>query len=424
MSSYYERSGAKRAARWFPVAAALCTNFTLACGSEASGPAADGSAVRGASRESSGVPDSACGASGGSGGTSTGGSSAAGGAWASGGDSTAGTFAAGGASTGGGSFGSGGAPARAERQRVVGYIQTFRLHDGRALDFSTLTHLNLAFATSKGGVLDFPAADRGAIPDVVARAKRSGVKVLAAIAGGDADAVKELSDALSRDVPGVVDKILELVKKYDLDGVDIDIEGEQIDPVTYPKLMDELAARLPSDKVLSAAVANWLSENYGSLDKADFLNLMSYDQCGGWSGPCEHSTLSAARDDLARWSAKTSPDKLVLGVPFYGVCWGTACNPAVCEQDPEKCMKEPPTFPYETLVSGSFASSAICQPDVLEGEGYYVSLNGPATLASKVELSKNYGGVMIWELGQDTRGGELFSAIRNSLHGEKPNCGN
>lgn len=311
---------------------------------------------------------------------------------------------------------------RAASPRVVGYIQTFRLHDKRPLDFCTLTHLNLAFATAKDGKIDFAEGDRALIPDVVKLAHKDGVKVLVAIGGGDYPAVKELSDTLATDVPGVVTKILDLVSDYKLDGVDIDIEGEQIDPVSYPKLMDELAARLPSDKVLSATVANWLSSNYGSLDKADFLNVMSYDQCGRWSGPCPHSTLSAARDDLASWSQKTSPGKVVLGVPFYSVCWGTACDPEACRRDLEECKKEPTKFTYETLVSSSFASKAVCQPDELQGDGYYVSLNGPETLASKVELSKNYGGIMIWELGQDTRDAELFSVVRNALHGEKPRC--
>lgn len=368
----YQKSTAKRAARWLPVAL-LSANFSLACGSGADHASASSQSTKG-KQESADAPTSQH-----------------------------------------------GGHARTSGGRVVGYISTWRLHGSPALDFSTLTHLNLSFANVMGdGSIDFPEQDRGVIPGIVARAKQGGVKVLAAIGGGTGNAGTELP----KDVPGFVEKLLALIAKYDLDGVDIDIEGAQIHAVAYPKLIELLSQQLPKEQVLSVAVAEDNKQNYGPLDKADFLNVMSYDKCGSWDGgrKCEHSTYEDAKGHLAYWSTQTTPDRVVLGMPFYARCWGTACDTSKACVDGTGTCSNVVDYSYADFLSSKFASSATCQPDLLEGEGYYVSLNGPATLASKVALGGNYGGVMIWELGQDTRDGYAFSIVRDALNGVEPHC--
>jgi len=366
----FAKTFSPRAMRWLPVSL-LCAGFTFACSADGQGPASTAPG----NREFTAAPKP--------------------------GDSTKGT---------------------ASQKRVVGYVQTFRLQSGRSFDLSTLTHLNLAFANPIPGTetIDFPVADRAGVTRLVESAKNQGVKVFAAIGGYGSTA----GPAVSKDVSGFVDEVFELVTRYGFDGVDIDIEGTDIDPEAFPRLLEQLAAQRPQGLELSAAVSNWERQRYGALDKPDFLNVMSYDQCAQWSGPCEQSTLSAAKADLEYWSTVTSPSQVVLGMPFYGRCWGDACHRGLdCSvEDNVKTCKEVVDYGYFEILASSFASTSTCQPDVLEGDKYYISLNGPVTLASKVGLSKNYGGVMIWELGHDTSDGYLLSVVRNALNGTEPQC--
>jgi GH18 family chitinase len=199
------------------------------------------------------------------------------------------------------------------------------LHNSPALDFSTLTHLNLSFAnTVEDGSIDFAPEDRDVVSAVIARAKQSGVKVLASVGGGKPNAGKELQD----DLTGSVEKLLTLVAKYDLDGIDVDIEGDAINKDAYPKLLDLLSQKLPSELVLSVAVAEYRKDRYGALDKADFLSVMSYDKCGSFNGgvACEQSPYEDARDQLAYWAQRTAAERVVLGMPFFARCWGAACD--------------------------------------------------------------------------------------------------
>jgi hypothetical protein len=319
--------------------------------------------------------------------------------------------------------------AQVKAPRVVGYLPTYRFA-GTPLHLDSLTHLNLAFAIpDEQGNFYFPDADSSAIRRIVEEAHEAKVKVLVAIAGGDGGPVTAARLALG--VEPFVTSVLELVQKYDLDGVDVDIEGDSIDPDTYGPLMRTLSARLaefPERKLLTAAVAEYRKDRYRALGSVDFLNIMSYDQCGSWSeSACEHSTLAQAQLDLDYWAnlqdvdangnlRTIGRDDVVLGVPFYGRCWGEKC--------PERVRNDDGTFQRtvnltyarigEHCANGTFFGCS-SSSDVLksgdESTGYYVTLNSPLTIEHKAVMAKNYGGIMVWELGQDDAKSSLFAGI-------------
>jgi len=312
-------------------------------------------------------------------------------------------------------------------RRVVGYLPVYRSLDPSAVDLDTLTHLNIAFALPKtvGSELtiDF-SQGQGQIVDLVAAAHKKNVKVLAAIGGGSRVDALAVADALSSDSVRFVDSTVALLAKYDFDGIDIDIEGEFIVPDTYEKLVNGLVANLPAGKLLTAAVGNNLRANYRALDKLDFLNVMSYDQCGACSAPSPHSTYEQAELDLKYWSSGYWQEKegrgvydksrVVLGVPFYGYCWGLGCSQTAGGPGQAGPV---PYFQLSAFWSASKPDREEPIPDVLkdDAKGYEVSLNGPETIGLKAMLAKNYGGIMIWELGQDAIGpSSLFSVIRNT----------
>ena len=130
----------------------------------------------------------------------------------------------------------------------------------------------------------------------------------------------------------LVSQIVQAVKQYDLDGVNIDIENvTHLHRSDYAAFVELLRRKLPRDKILAVAVAanpygitqGW----HGSYDyqrlarSADYLMLMTYDEHyqGGDPGPV------ASYDFMERsvqYALKyTTPDKLVLGLPFFGRIW-------------------------------------------------------------------------------------------------------
>jgi len=128
-------------------------------------------------------------------------------------------------------------------------------------------------------------------------------------------------------------QIANVIKEYDLDGVNVDIENvTEVDREAYTDLVRLLREKLPKDKKVSVAVAanpnGWTKGWHGSYDYkqlakySDYLMIMAYDESyyGGPSGPVasigwvERSVLYALNQGVPK-------DKIVLGMPFFGRYW-------------------------------------------------------------------------------------------------------
>lgn len=329
---------------------------------------------------------------------------ASGGAGTGGSSSGNDTSGSGGATSGGTSASSGGGAGIVGKSgsRVVGYLPTWRDLGPEALDLDTLTHLNIAFLnpTGSGNEVAFGGeTDESEIRALISAAHEKNVLVSASIAGANSGPVE------AKIVPGNVDafvaELAAFTSDFELDGIDVDIEGHSVNE-NYEPFVGKLRAALGDGKLLTAAVANWNGDDFSdaALAHYDFINVMAYDHCGPWSMACEHSTLAETEDDMDYWVSERGipAQQVVWGVPFYGYCWGSAC-PAEAMTYPELLSEWP-----EALTN-----------DWIEGEGYQVSLNTNATISAKAEKAKAFGGIMIWELGQDGTGDQsLFAVIRDA----------
>jgi GH18 family chitinase len=116
------------------------------------------------------------------------------------------------------------------------------------------------------------------------------------------------------------------------------------------------------------------AEAWNAVDR---IHIMSYDHDGN-----EHSTLNQAQTDLAKLLARHIPkEKLFLGLPFYG----------------RKRGGNPDSLSYSQIVR-RFHPAA----DEDSAGGFY--FNGINTIQKKTRyaVDQGIGGVMIWEVGQDT----------------------
>ncbi|MCO6475365.1 MAG: T9SS type A sorting domain-containing protein [Phaeodactylibacter sp.] len=271
--------------------------------------------------------------------------------------------------------------------KIVGYLPYYRFGFSDQIDFQQLTHLNIAFANPlMNGQLEVGGQDIGPVVDM---ARSHGLTVLISMGGGLTaewrEAWRSLMEPPNR--TGFIHTIMEFVRAYELDGVDMDLEGGDVTYLYSPfvlELRDSLSAE---GKLLTAALPG-ISRDADITDAAlaafDWVNMMVYNLTGPWApnNPGPHSPFEFAVNSINHWFGQgVPPEKLTLGVPFYG--WDFSANPVS-------------SFTYRTIVlqdpANAFADQA--------GLAYY---NGIPTIQRKTELAMDLvSGVMIWEVGQDS----------------------
>lgn len=301
-----------------------------------------------------------------------------------------------------------------DRGTLVGYIAAFQGLD-RAIDrngFDHYTQLDLAFVNptpaggmvSEDGLACAPNGDGTMISSaqmhrLVAAGHEAGAKVVASLGGATIPSCggdwNRLLAPQARQ--RVVTAILEMVDRYQLDGVDVDLEGKLLTSIdrsgNYTPFVRALADALHArSKILTAATGSYPGGMIpdSSLPLFDLIGVMSYDAVGPtWGTPgAEHSTYAQAQQDLALWIRKGVPAaRLALGVPFYGHGFGEYAR----------------SWSLQDIMD-HFGSRALAV-DVAGnrcGGCSYVTYNGLRTLKQKAILAGAWGtGVMVWQIGQD-----------------------
>ena len=294
---------------------------------------------------------------------------------------------------------------KSDKFKVIGYLSSKNLDKLDIIEFNALTHLNLAFANpNKNGTFVFNEEQK--LERTVNMAHKAGVKVFISIAGGGTN--KELpANWLSVLQPEnrtvFIQEIVDFVMKYNLDGVDVDIEWNLMPTIgnLYTPFVIELKKSLKRNKkeITSALNVSGLHESVTqeALLAYDFINIMVYDKTGPWrpDHPGPHSPYSYAEEALEYWTKERNipNEKLTLGVPFYG-------------HDFDKIG----SISYGDLVAIDTANAYKDQT----GEIYY---DGIPTIIKKTQFAmESFGGIMIWELGHDAQNDlSLLKAINKTI---------
>ena len=241
---------------------------------------------------------------------------------------------------------------------IIAYVGGFRgLADIDSLNPKKLSHINYAFVDVKDNMawLHNEATDTVNFRRLTALKKQNKeLKILISLGGWTWS--KNFSDAVltNASTHAFAYSCIDIVAKYDLDGVDIDWEYPGLigdnnkfrpeDKQGYTLLFKELRQGLDSLKkitrkkylVTTAVGAHQDFIDHTEMDKVqqytDFINLMAYDYVGGWDTISGHHTnLYASSDDTSQGSTDKSvkafiaagvpPKKLVIGMGFYGKGW-------------------------------------------------------------------------------------------------------
>jgi chitinase len=306
----------------------------------------------------------------------------------------------------------------------------------------------LLLSPAADGTIEIPTGTLE--PDLLTKAHAAGVKVLISIGGGDGIEGPRFNKMAESETSrqNFVTNVYNFLVEYGYDGVDIDWEIPNArDRSDCTTLMQELRNGLPSPWLISMAVPSdprsWgQGFDIPSLTPlVDFMNVMTYDYYGTWSGATGHvSPIFQSPDDPERvGSVKTSMDlyaneyavpreKLNMGTPFYGYEWdGTDQLWAECLT----CAASSPNYaPYiKNLVNQQgwtrkmddmAMAPYLTNPDI-EGENVpgFITYDDESTTAMKttyVMKNRGFGGVFMWELSGDYDGNSqtLLDAMFNA----------
>ena len=258
---------------------------------------------------------------------------------------------------------------------------------------------------------------------------------------------------------------VELVARYGFDGLDIDWEypvsggvagnkRRPSDKIHFTLLMAELRKQFDlrgkqeRRRYLLTAATSAAVFHYGNLelkkvsDYLDWFNLMTYDFVGPWSSqtgfnsglaasgqPGEDPQLNVAAAVNGYIKAGVPPEKIVVGVPFYGRGW-TGVAPTnqglfVKFRGVARGTREAGVYEYRDLVKNHVRPSLRHWHPQAKVPWLYdpakqtmIAYEDLESVAWKVKYvqSQKLGGLMAWDLSKDATGAQsLLQAIRKGL---------
>lgn len=350
-------------------------------------------------------------------------------------------------------------PPTAPQPVIVGYVfPQSGPFQAEQIDAHSMTRINYAFAVIKNERVSLTESDGENLAQVVALRKQNpSLTVLISVggwlgSGGFSDAALS---AESRSSFG--ESALALVKKYDLDGIDVDWEypgmpgaGNRFrkeDKHNFTLLLKELRERLDEQsqamhRPLYLTIAAGASSDYTDHTEmsqvaqfVDTVNLMTYDyyEAGAdeitgnhaplFTDPADPKKESADSSVQAFEAAGVAAGKIVLGVPFYGRMWGQVPNvnhglfqqgkPVPNSYSPYNTIQETMlNHGYERFWDASAMAPSLYNKDVR----IFVSYEDQESLAVKCDYIKTHhlGGIMFWSYFNDPTG-QLLTTINRKL---------
>ncbi len=349
------------------------------------------------------------------------------------------------------------------RKEVFGFLPYWELNSSTVLDWTKLSTIaffgvgasaagNLEKTTSTGSTtVGWSGWTSSRMTDVINEAHRNDTRVVLTIQSfgwSSAGLTKQktlLGSSTAR--ANLARQIAATVRDRGADGVNLDFE-----PLAsgYDDEFTSLVRRIRTelDAVhkgyqLTFDTTGWIG-NYPVADAtaaggADAIFIMGYDYRNGSA-----STVGSIapiggpaydiRDTIAAYTARVSPSKLILGVPYYGRAWSTDTDKLGAKNISGTKYGASATVIYDSAVD--YLADKGRRYDPVEGVAWTVYRRENCTttygcvtpwrqlyvddaeaLKAKYDLVNQYGlrGAGIWALGYDGSRKELWTAIRDKF---------
>ncbi len=239
---------------------------------------------------------------------------------------------------------------------------------------------------------------------------------------------RELGRLALKNRENLVEDICEVIEEYDLDGINVDLENlTHSDRYDYVKFVKQLDRKLPSNKVISVAVApnprglekGWQgSYDYKDLARySDYLVIMTYDESypGGPAGPV--ASIGFVEESIEYALEEVASEKILLGIPFFGRFWNeeegirgqgisiSTINKLIEEYDSEITFDKKKQVPKVTISIKEDDKKAYLGGKELNAGEYTIWYENDQSIKRKLRLVQEYDlkGTASWSLGQEDK---------------------
>jgi spore germination protein YaaH len=297
--------------------------------------------------------------------------------------------------------------------------------------FSALTHVGLHSATidpTSGDIIDDRAWNA---PGLGARARNASVKVVLSCSNSGAAANTTLLAQPWRRRT-LIENLVDAVRRDQAAGINLDFE--QVPPSqrgNLARFANELNEALRADVPLAEisfvvpGVDPSRSYDIRALAAAsDYVILKAYDY--HWNGSKNAGPVAPLNGDPgvafsveAALGAGVPPEKLVLGIPYFGYEW-----PVESDQPKAACIGPGTMLPYHSARSAALQwirefdpTSASPYFRYRQGDRWHqVWFDDAESLAAKCDFVRKQGlaGVAVWALSYDGHG-ELWDTLREAF---------
>ena len=323
---------------------------------------------------------------------------------------------------------------------IFGFLPYWEYNNGAHtnMHYNLLTHVAaFNFETSSTGVITNPSS--WPWTDVINTAHSNGVKVIMVVNNFVTSEIHTLlTNNTSKD--NLFINIKNVITTYQLDGVNIDFEGlSSSDRGTLlngfmADLTNYIHTEIPGKEVsFDSPAVNWSGWDLNGLAQSvDYLFIMAYDYNGSWStntgavAPLTHPSngISVTKSLDTDYSVPIAnfPEKLILGVPYYGKHWKTATSTA----GSSVTLYVGSTFYRTTATEATSHGGNIWNSDsqtpfyTWQASGWnQVWADNEQSIALKFDLaiSKSLGGIGMWALNYDGNRNELWNLIDTKFNG-------
>jgi spore germination protein YaaH len=298
------------------------------------------------------------------------------------------------------------------------------------LRYDILTHI---------AVFDFQVDSTGTITnplnwpwtDVITLSHQNDVKVILCATNFSAASIHALMNSTTYKA-AFYSNVMNIILANNLDGVNIDFEGlyQEDQGTVLNTFMTDLSTYIKAQKSgaeISFAGSGITSNYYkllGLANACDYIFIMAYSYYGSWStttggpSPLTGGSFNVTNTMNVQYGSVTTnaPQKLILGLPYYGVQWNTTTNTEYASV--RKFLSY--TLYADDIVNSQAAGTKWCTGEQVP---WYVTLadtdykqtwfDNDSSLGLKYTYakSKNYGGVGIWALGYDRDRTELWDKL-------------
>ena len=338
----------------------------------------------------------------------------------------------------------------AAQTKIIGYA-TGKAETIKQYQVDKLTHIIYSFLKIQNDTLTFHNQDQEKTVRQLVGLKATNPKLKIMVSVGGWSGCSFCSDlfASKEHRNNFAKTTVALFKQYGIDGLDLDWEYPAIegypghkysvaDKDNFTELIKALRYEMGNDFLLTFAAGGFVKYLEESVDwgivipLVDFVNLMTYDLVGGYATVTGHHTLlqhyrpaQESTTKCVNWLLDKGIDanKLIIGAAMYARVWENVPNIKHGLYQPGKFKQGVAFADFKNYFSDTagykyyWDKKAMAPYQFNASKNLFATFDDERSIREKIKFirRKKLGGIMFWELVQDTKTEGLVDVMYKGL---------